>query len=91
MVHFYDPKPPLILKKENSLIDVFQSLQKTKLPVILLEKDFTVYGVLSSGDIGRYFSENPDISFDKAKSKDIANRQPEITHENDDFEKIASF
>tara|TARA_Y100000991_G_scaffold29936_1_gene18862 strand:- start:5325 stop:7613 length:2289 start_codon:yes stop_codon:yes gene_type:complete len=91
MVHFYDPKPPLILQRETSLIDVFQSLQKTKLPVILLEKDFTVYGVLSSGDIGRYFSENPDISFDKAKAEDIANRQPVIAHENDDFETIASF
>ena len=55
MVHFYNPKPPLVLERQTNLIDVFQSLQKTKLPVILVEKDFTVYGVLSSGDIGRFF------------------------------------
>ena len=90
MVHFYNPKPPLILERQTNLVDVFQSLQKTKLPVILVEKDFTVYGVLSSGDIGRFFSENPNISFDQAKAEDIANRQPEIAHENDDFETIAA-
>ena len=90
MVHFYNPSPPLILDRKTNLIEVFQSLQKTKLPVILLEKDLTVYGVLSSGDIGRYFLNKPNISFDQAKAEEIANRQPEIAHINDDFETIAS-
>ena len=91
MVHYYEPANPWVLNRRTNLIDVFQSLQKTKLPVILVEDDNTVFGVLSSGDISRYFSNNPEISIDKANAVDIANTLPVLAHINDGYETIEAF
>jgi len=91
MVHYYEPANPWVLNRRTNLIDVFQSLQKTKLPVILVEDDNTVFGVLSSGDISRYFSTNPEISIDKANAEEIANTLPVLAHINDGYETIEAF
>ncbi len=91
MVHYYEPAKPWVLNRKTNLIEVFQALQKSKLPVILVEDDFTVFGVLSSGDIGRFFSANPDLSVDKAEVEQIANKLPVIAHINDGYETIEAF
>ena len=91
MVHYYEPAKPWVLNRKTNLIEVFQALQKSKLPVILVEDDFTVFGVLSSGDIGRFFSANPDLSVDKADVDQIANKLPVIAHINDGYETIEAF
>lgn len=91
MVHYYEPANPWVLNRKTNLFEVFQSLQKTKLPVILVEDDNTVFGVLSSGDIGRFFSANQNVPIDKTKAEQIANTLPVMAHINDGYETIEAF
>lgn len=88
MTHFYDPTEPFIIKKNTTLQKSFKYLNRAEgFPVMVVNEDNSLFGVLSSGDISRHLNdlEDVDLSIEIAS---VCNQTPAIAHESDSVDSI---
>ena len=60
-------------------------------PVVLLNGDDSLFGVVSSGDIADYLARHPDKPLDAIRAEDVANQSPVVGHLNDGLETIEGY
>lgn len=91
MTHFYDPSEPFLIKKSTSLQQCFRFLNLTEgFPLVVVNDDKSLFGVLSSGDISRYFVDLVDIDFNVEVST-VCNQTPVVAHVSDSIDSINTF
>ncbi len=77
MAHYYNLNSNLICNKNESLSKVLTLLKITKgYPLIVINDDESLYGVISNGDISKFINSKNFIDTHKIFAKDIANQNP---------------
>ena len=75
MAHYYNLNSKLICNKNESLSKVLTLLKSTKgYPLIIINDDKSLYGVISNGDISKFFNSRNSIDTNNILAKDIANQ-----------------
>lgn len=88
MTHFYDPSEPFLIKKSTPLQQCFKFLNLTEgLPLVIVNDDHSLFGVLSSGDISRYFIDLTNININEEVSA-LCNQNPVVAHVSDSIDSI---
>ncbi|MDA7685447.1 N-acetylneuraminate synthase family protein [bacterium] len=88
MTHFYDPAEPFLIRKSSTLQECFKFLNLTEgFPLVVVNDDNSLYGLLSSGDISRYLIDliNIDISVEVSA---VCNQTPVVAHVFDSIDSI---
>ena len=92
MAHYYNLNSKLICNKNESLSKVLTLLKITKgYPLIVINSDKSLYGVISNGDIAKFFNSKNSIDTNNIHAKDIANQNPKVAHILDKYETIEGY
>jgi len=92
MSHYYNLNSKLICNKNESLSKVLALLKITKgYPLIVINDDKSLYGVISNGDISKFFNSRNSIDTNNIRAKDIANPNPKVAHILDKYETIEGY
>ncbi len=83
------PKKPYIASKDITIAQALRLIRENNgYPLNLINKDKSLFGVLSNGDIAKFLSINTDKSLEATKAEEAANHFPVVAHKNDSLETI---
>mgnify|MGYP000039607832 CR=1 FL=1 len=86
------PQYPYLVHKNIGIFELLKTLQLNKtVPVVVVNKDLTIYGILSKGDFIDFIAVNPNINISKLKVQEITNKLPIIGHVDDNLETIKRY
>lgn len=92
LVQFHRPDQPYTSHRRVSLPAILEALKQTRgFPVVLLNTDNSLFGVVSNGDIATYLARHPDRSLDEIGAEDVANQSPVCGHVRDSVETIEAY
>ena len=58
-MRFNNPQYPYLVKRNINILDLLNVLQKNKtIPVVVVNNDLSIYGVIAKGDLINYLSSN---------------------------------
>lgn len=85
-------KDQYIIKKTDSIKIVLEKIYiNNGFPLIVLNNDKTLFGIISNGDIAKYLSLNPLKEINSICAFDIANQHPITGNISDKFETIEAY
>ena len=91
-MRFNNPQYPYLVKRNINILDLLDILQKNKtVPVVVVNNDLSIYGIISKGDLIDYISSHPKINILNAKAEDITNKLPVVGHLEDSLETIKKY
>jgi N-acetylneuraminate synthase len=91
-VQFHLPEPPYAASRSLPLVKTLEYISKNNgLPIVLLNNDGSLYGVVSSGDIAIHLARNSEIALSKISAQDVANKTPIIGHIQDSVETVEGY
>jgi CBS domain-containing protein len=92
MTQYNGPHYPYALHQDEPISQALEALRSNKgLPVVLLNSDNSLFGVISAGDIALYLSLNPNRKVAEVLCSEAANQSPTVGHVKDPFEVIEGF
>ena len=92
MVQYHWPKEPYASKKDITVSKAIGLIEANGgFPLVLLNNDNTIYGVVSSGDILRYFASQTAKALSDARASEVANTVPIIGHETDAVQTVDAY
>ena len=78
--------------KDGIFIKVLSLIKITKgLPLVVINEDSSLFGVISNGDISRFISSKSSVDINKILAKDVANQNPKVGHILDKYETIEGY
>tara|TARA_B100000212_G_C27385019_1_gene538995 strand:- start:15773 stop:18073 length:2301 start_codon:yes stop_codon:yes gene_type:complete len=92
MTRYHKLNSNFICNKKEPLSKVFSLIKLTLgYPIIVINDDDTLYGVISNGDILKFIRTNKNINFKNTTAQDVANQNPKVAHIDDKYETIEDF
>jgi sialic acid synthase SpsE/sugar phosphate isomerase/epimerase len=92
MVQYHSPREPFATQRQLGLDKLLEQIRSNGgFPIVLLNGDSSLFGVVSSGDIADYLARNPAQPLDAIRAEDVANQSPVVGHVNDNLETIEGY
>ena len=92
MTRFYNLRSDFICNKMESLSKILSLIKLTRgFPIVVINEDYSLYGVISNGDISKFINSKNSIDIHKILAKDIANQNPKVAHILDNYETIEDY
>ena len=87
-----NPTYPYIASLDFSISELLMLFKKNKgLPLVIINKDKTLFGVISKGDLIDFLSQNSKNDYLTVLAEEIANQYPIVGHINDSSETISGY
>ena len=92
MVAFHSPNEPFVINESSKLKDALIQLKTTKgFPLVVIDNNNNLTGILSSGDIARYLEKQDKFNINYCRVIEIANKNPLLAHSSDNIETVKEY
>ena len=82
---------PYVAYSDASLKDILRQIKLTSgFPIVVIDQDSTLFGVVSSGDIASHLSSS-FTQLDSITAYDLSNRSPIVAHIDDDVDVLEGY
>jgi sialic acid synthase SpsE/sugar phosphate isomerase/epimerase len=92
MIQFHPVTEPMVAMRHVDLGFILELLQANGgFPIVLVNNDKSLFGVVSAGDIARFLRRSENISIEQLTADMVANQVPFVGHVSDSIETIDGY